>query len=170
MFRSANADVAPLPPHGRFLPPPARLSPIPRSRLRDDREVLHASLHDPAPWHEDMETGEELVYLRPGISRQTLRRLRRGDWVVQAELDLHGLTRYEAKPELVEFLHACQRCGIRCVRIIHGKGLRSRNREPVLKQHVRHWLMLRDEVLAFVQARPADGGGGAVIVLLKSGR
>lgn len=168
LFRSALPDVEPITPHGRFLHPPTRLPPIPLSRLRDEREVIHESLHDPVQWHEDKETGEELAYVRPGITRQTLRRLRRGDWISQAELDLHGLTKAEAKLELADFLHECKRRGVRCVRIIHGKGLRSKNREPVLKHHVRHWLTLREEVLAFVQARPMDGGGGAVMVLLKS--
>ncbi len=130
--------------------------------------MIFESLHDPVRWDEETETGEELSFVRPGLSRQILRRLRRGEWVSQAELDLHGLTKLEAKIELVNFLFGCGRRGIRCIRIIHGKGLRSKNREPVLKLHVRHWLMQRDEVLAFVQARPVDGGGGAVMVLLKS--
>jgi DNA-nicking Smr family endonuclease len=170
LFRSAFPDVEPITPHGRFLHPPSPVPPVPLSMLRDEREVIHESLHDPIRWDEDAETGEELSYVRPGLSRQTLRRLRRGEWVSQAELDLHGLTKVEAKLELAEFLHECKRRGTRCVRIIHGKGLRSRNREPVLKHHVRHWLMQREEVLAFVQARPIDGGGGAVMVLLKSPR
>jgi DNA-nicking Smr family endonuclease len=170
MFRSSVPDVKPITPHGRYLPPPPRLPPVPLNKLRDEREVIHESLHDPIQWDEDAETGEELSFVRPGLSRQTLRRLRRGDWVSQAELDLHGLTKVEAKIELAEFLYECKRHGVRCVRIIHGKGLRSKNREPVLKHHVRHWLSQREEILAFVQARPIDGGGGAVIVLLKSWR
>lgn len=168
LFRSEVAGATPLGAHGRFLhpfdPPPA----LPLSRLRDQREVMLESLTDPGDWDESAETGEELLYVRPGISRQVLRRLRNGDWRAQAELDLHGLTRAEAKVELVEFLHECFRRGARCLRIIHGKGLGSPNREPVLKQAVRHWLAQREEVLAYVQARPADGGGGALIVLLKS--
>lgn len=166
LFRQAVADAAPLSPHGRFLhdiPPPP---PIPLSRLRDEREVILESLQDPERWDEATETGEELAYVRPGLSRQILRRLR-NQWVVQAELDLHGLNRRQAKHELVEFLHECRRCGVRCVRIVHGKGLGSKNREPVLKIHVRHWLSQRDEVLAYVQARPAEGGSGAVMVLLR---
>lgn len=166
LFRQAVADAAPLSPHGRFLhdiPPPP---PIPLSRLRDEREVILESLQDPERWDEATETGEELSYVRPGLPRQILRRLR-SQWVAQAELDLHGLNRLEAKHELVEFLYECRRRGVRCARIVHGKGLGSKNREPVLKIHVRHWLSQRDEVLAYVQARPADGGGGAVMVLLK---
>lgn len=169
LFLSALPDVQPITPHGRFLHPPARLPPIPLNKLRDEREVIHESLHDPIRWDESTENGEEASYIRPGISRQTLRRLRRGEWVSQAELDLHGLTKVEAKLELADFLFECKRRGVRCVRIVHGKGLRSRNQEPVLKHHVRHWLMQREEILAFVQARPIDGGGGALMVLLKSG-
>jgi len=170
LFREELQDVVPLTPHGRVLPSPSRLPPVPLSLLRDERAVIHESLHDPIRWDEDTETGEETSYVRPGLSRQTLRRLRRGEWCAQAELDLHGLTRVEAKLELADFLYECKRRGARCVRVIHGKGLGSKNREPVLKLHVRHWLMQRDEVLAFVQARPADGGGGALMVLLKPGR
>lgn len=168
LFRSALVDVIPITPHGRIVSAPLRPPPIPLSRLRDEREVIHESLHDPIRWDEAIENGEELSFVRTGLSRQILRRLRRGDWVSQAELDLHGLNRHDAKIELANFLFECKRRGIRCIRIIHGKGLGSKNREPVLKLHVRHWLMQREEILAFVQARPIDGGGGAVMVLLKS--
>ena len=99
-----------------------------------------------------------------------MRQLRRGHWVIQDELDLHGLTTAQARPLLVEFLNDCRRAGFRCVRIVHGKGLRSKNREPVLKGKVAGWLMQRDEVLAFCQARPTEGGGGAVIVLLRGAK
>lgn len=166
IFRAAVAEVTPLTPHGRYLHPAVLPPPIPRSRLRDERAAVLETLRDPLRWHEEIETGEEAAFVRPGISRQILRRLRRGEWVIQAELDLHGLTKAEARHAFADFMHACRRCGVRCVRIIHGKGLRSPNREPVLKRHVRHWLMQRDEVLAFVSARPVDGGEGAVVVLL----
>lgn len=166
-FRDEMAGVEPISPHGRVVHDAARLPPLPLSLFRDQREVILESMHDPVRWDEDMEHDRDTSYVRPGLSRQTLRRLRRGDWHIQAELDLHGLTKVEAKHELAEFLHECKRRGGRCVRIIHGKGLRSPNREPVLKHHVRHWLTQRDEVLAFVSARPVDGGDGAVVVLLK---
>jgi len=165
LFRAELDDVVPLTPHGRVLPSPVRLPPVPLSLFHDERALIHESLHDPIRW--DGET-EETSHVRPGITRRTLRRIRRGDWVAQAELDLHGLTRVEAKRELSDFLFECKRRGARCVRIIHGKGLGSKDREPVLKLHVRHWLTQCDEVLAFVQARPAEGGSGAVVVLLKS--
>ncbi|MBK6744526.1 MAG: Smr/MutS family protein [Hydrogenophilales bacterium] len=166
-FQEAMDEVTPLSPHGRFLHPVQRLPPLPLSLFRDEREVILESLHDPIRWDEETENGDDPAYVRPGITRQVLRRLRRGEWQSQAELDLHGLTKLEAKHELAEFLHECRRRGVRCVRIVHGKGLRSPNREPVLKLHVRHWLTLRDEVLAYVQARAVDGGGGALVVLLK---
>lgn len=166
-FRREMDGVEPLSPHGRVVHEQPRLPPLPLSLFRDQREVILESMSDPIRWDEDTEHDRDASYVRPGLSRQTLRRLRRGEWHIQAELDLHGLTKVEAKHELAEFLHECKRRGGRCVRIIHGKGLGSRNREPVLKQHVRHWLTQRDEVLAYVSARPADGGDGAVVVLLK---
>ncbi|MDD3530248.1 MAG: Smr/MutS family protein [Gallionellaceae bacterium] len=164
-FRSEMTGVEPISPHGRVVHDQPRLPPLPLSLLRDQREVILESMSDPVRLDGDIE--QDSSYVRPGLSRQTLRRLRRGEWHIQAELDLHGLTKVEAKYELAEFLHECKRRGGRCVRIIHGKGLGSPNREPVLKLHVRHWLAQRDEVLAFVSARPADGGDGAVVVLLK---
>jgi len=169
LFRAAVAGARPLPDDGRIEPRQPRLHPIPRQRILDERRVRIDMLSDAVPW-EDAETGEELRYLRPGLSPQVLRRLRRGHWVIEGELDLHGLTRDEARLRLLEFLKACRKRDIRCVRIVHGKGLRSKNREPVLKHKVRGWLMQRDEVLAFVEARPCDGGSGAVIVMLKAGR
>lgn len=129
--------------------------------------MLADSLSDAEPWTEGFETGEELVYLRPGITPQTLKKLRRGHWVTQDVLDLHGLTVAEARPLIAAFLAHCRRQGLRCVRVIHGKGLRSKNREPVLKRKVANWLVQREEVLAFCQARQTEGGGGAVVVLLK---
>jgi DNA-nicking Smr family endonuclease len=167
LFRASMADVTPLGraqkvEHERLLP-----RPIPTRRLLDDRETLRDSLSDHLPWDPATETGDELTYARDGIGMQTLRKLRRGHWVTQTELDLHGLTVAEARELLAKFLNLCVRRGLRCVRIIHGKGLRSKNREPVLKQKVGRWLMQRDEVLGFCQARRADGGSGAMMVLLK---
>ena len=109
-----------------------------------------------------MESGEELLFLRPGVSRQTLRRMRRGRWVVEANLDLHGLTRSEAAAAVAEFLHRCTAQRMRCVRIVHGKGL------GVLKAKLRRWLPMKDEVLAFTQAPAAQGGSGALLVLLRA--
>lgn len=167
MFRASVANVTPLPKRGKAELERPRPHPVPAQRLRDNHAVMQDSLSDHIPWDTGLESGEELSFLRNGISAQTLKKLRRGHWVIQEELDLHGLTTIEARALLVEFLDHCARRGSRCVRIIHGKGLRSKNREPVLKQKVANWLMQRDEILAFCQARRTEGGGGAVVVLLK---
>ena len=169
LFRASVSDVTPLRHSGRAVLDRPRPRPVPTQRLRDERAALRDSLSDHVAWEIGTETGEELSFARSGIGAHTLRKLRRGHWAIQDELDLHGLTTLEARPLLVEFLNHCARHGFRCVRIIHGKGLRSRNREPVLKQKVANWLMQRNEILAFCQARRADGGGGAVVVLLKGG-
>ena len=163
-------DVQRLPDHGRALHTRKKILPIARQRIRDEQDALTESLSDHISWDIGTESGDELIYLRDGMQSMTLRKLRRGHWVVQGELDLHGHTTIEARTALVVFLHACLRDGLRCVRIVHGKGLRSKNREPVLKTKVGTWLRQREEVLAFCQARQSDGGGGAVIVLLKTRR
>lgn len=166
-FRTAMRDVVPLERVGRVEPNHPRPAPVPRQRLRDEQEVLAESLVASASPDTGLATGEELVFVRDGIPHDVLRKLRRGKWVIQDEFDLHGLTAAEARPATAAFLQECRQRGIRCVRIIHGKGLRSRNRMPVLKRKLGHWLMVRDEVLAFCEARPTDGGSGAVVVLLR---
>ncbi len=115
-----------------------------------------------------LETGEELLYLREGHAPDILSKLRRGYWVIQDMIDLHGLVSDEARLYVSEFLADCKKRGIRCVRIVHGKGLGSRNREPVLKHKLRNWLIQKDEVIAYAEARKQDGGSGALIVLLKA--
>ena len=167
-FRVEVADATPLPPPNRAQHAHPKPKPIARQRLRDEQQVMRDALHDPFDWDTAVATGEELLFVRPGVPAAALRKLRRGGWVLRAELDLHGMNGEEARIALAAFLNHCMRRDLRCVRIIHGKGLGSRNREPVLKHKVRHWLMQRDDVLAFCQARPVDGGAGAVVVLLKS--
>ena len=167
-FRAAVSDVTPVSVTGRVLHDFPKPSPIPVQTLLDEKQEVADSLSDHDPWEAGFETGEELSFLRQGLPQNVLKKLRRGHWVIQDELDLHGLTRIEARTQLVEFLNASRKDGHRCIRIIHGKGLGSINREPILKQLVRIWLVQRDEVLAFCQARPMDGGSGAAIVLLKS--
>jgi DNA-nicking Smr family endonuclease len=166
LFHASVSDVTPLRRAQKVQHVGQRPPPIPAQRQRDNRETLRESLDDQVPWDSGLETGDELSYARNGIGAHTLKRLRRGYWVIQAELDLHGLTVDGARALLVDFLGQCNRRGLRCVRIIHGKGLRSKNREPVLKRKVAGWLMQRDEILAFCQARRSDGGSGAVVVLL----
>ena len=168
LLRDALKGVAPLRDPGKASlqrPPPA---PLPVQTLRDDAQVLHDSLSDQMPMEIGLEIGEELVFLRNGLSNQILKKLRRGFWATQDHLDLHGLRSEEARALLVSFLNDALKQGLRCVRIVHGKGLRSKNAEPVLKRKIGNWLAQRDEVLAFVQARAEDGGGGAVMVLLKA--
>lgn len=145
-------------------PPPL---PIPRQRWRDEHETLHESLHAPLPVELLLEGGEEAAFARAGVSHNTLKDLRRGRWTIQAELDLHGANRVEARELVAQFLVECLHSQLRCVRIIHGKGLRSPGREPVLKTLVQAWLARRDEVLAYCQTRAADGGSGALLVLLR---
>lgn len=173
LFRQEVADAVALPPANQAPSPKPRAKPVPLQHLKDEKQALIDSLAD--PWEmldqngrDAVEGGEELFFVRPGVPAAALRKFKRGGWAIRAELDLHGLRSDEARITLAEFLLSCAHRDIRCVRIIHGKGLRSKNHEPVLKHKLRHWLVQRDDVLAFCQARPADGGSGAVIVLLKS--
>jgi len=167
-LQKAMEGVIPLTPHGRILHPISPPPPLPRHYFEDERQAALAALNDPVRWDAETEIDGDASYVRPGLSRKLLGDLRQGAWSIQAELDLHGLRRLDAKQELVSFLHECRHHGVRCVRIMHGKGLGSVNREPVLRQHVRYWLRQRDEILAYVEARPRDGGSGAMIVLMKS--
>jgi len=166
LFRASVPGVTPL-RHGRTAPERPRPRPLPLQRLLDERAALRESLGDHPAWELGLDTGEELSFVRHGIGAQTLHKLRNGHWVIQDDLDLHGSTSAQARELLAWFLAHCARRELRCVRIVHGKGLRSKNREPVLKRKVAGWLMRRDDVLAFCQARRSDGGSGAVVVLLK---
>ena len=170
LLQAALADVTPLPPANRAKLARPRPHPIAAQRQLDEVAVLRDTLSDAPAWEQGLENGEELLFLRDGISAQHLKKLRRGHWVVQDHLDLHGLTVPEARVLTAEFLAHCVRNGLRCVRIVHGKGLGSPNREPVLKKKVSGWLAQRDEVLAYCQAPQADGGSGAVLVLLRAAK
>ena len=169
LFMAEVRDVTPLYRQPKYEHPPSWPSPWPRQRMKDEAAVMPDAMTDFWPWDE-LETGEELLYLRPGQKLDTLRKLRRGEWVIQAELDLHGMNTDEARTEVAAFLARCRQANKRCVRIIHGKGLGSKNREPVLKLKIKNWLVQRNEVLAFSQARSVDGGAGALLVLLKGWR
>jgi len=111
-----------------------------------------------------------LSYRSADIGPEVVRKLRRGVWAIQAQLDLHGLRRDEARERLNRFLLEAKRAGLRCVRVIHGKGHGSPGREPVLKRKVQTWLVQKKEVIAFTQARASDGGTGALLVLLAPGQ
>lgn len=168
LFRNTVGHVEPVQSPARVKPDKPRPQPEPHQTRQSEREALREMAQGDTDMAE-IETGEELLYKRPGVQSQLLRRLRRGQFVVEAELDLHGLTTAMAKRELADFLRACHHGNRRCVRIIHGKGRGSPDGRPVLKMHVNHWLQLRDEVLAFCSARNADGGTGALYVLLRQG-
>ena len=152
----------------RVFPVPRSPRPVPKQTRRDEQEVIANLLSD---GYGDFETepGDELVHYRSGIQKSVLRKLKSGEYAVTAELDLHGHTVERARAALVDFLTEARRSGHGCVRVIHGKGLGSPGKKPVLKSKVLHWLRQRDEVLAVCSARPVDGGTGAAYVLLKKG-
>ena len=169
-FAMAMAGVAPLPDCNRVVLGGPQPAPRPQQRAADERAALHESLHGQIALQDRLEGGDEAFHLRPGLSQTVLRDLRRGRWVIQDELDLHGLTRDEARHQLATFLASCLHHGKRCVRVIHGKGHGSPQKLSILRQLVRGWLAQRIEVLAYCQARPHDGGEGALIVLLQASK
>ena len=165
LFREAIGEVQRLAP---VSPPPATAKPAPHPRMFEADEAAVASElldmdFDPAT----LEVGEELGYLRDGYSPKLLRQLKRGQFSVGDDLDLHQMNAAAAQASIVAFLAEARQAGVRCVRIIHGKGLRSKAAGPVLKALTDRMLRRRDDVIAFASARPAQGGTGAVIVLLK---
>jgi DNA-nicking Smr family endonuclease len=167
LFREIVGDVRPV-AQDRAEPHHARPRPSPQFTRAAEARVMHDALHEPFD-PDQHETGEELLYCSPGLQHSAFRRLRRGQFVVEAELDLHGMTSPEARRAVGDFLTRSRRFGWRCVRVVHGKGLGSRHRGPVLKKRIGGWLRQREEVLGFASARPVDGGTGAVYVLLKRG-
>lgn len=165
LFRQAMRDVRRLPASGRVSAGAARPPPRARQREADDREVLASLLAEPEPdW---LEYGETLQYRAPGVQEGVLRKLRRGHYRVDASLDLHGMNRTLAQRTVLRFLADCIARDHRCVRIVHGKGNGSPNTGPVLKRLLDGWLRRRRDVLAFTTAPVADGGTGAVYVLLR---
>lgn len=171
IFRQAVSGTRKILPrnitHGKITPEKIRPAPIPLpTTIQDQQQVLQ----DILPEHlnaADLETGEELFFSRGGLQHRALRKLRRGGYTIQSELDLHGLTRHEALTTLAHFLANNAQNGVRCVLIIHGKGHGSQHKNPVLKGLVNQWLQKYEKVLAFCSAQPIDGGTGAVYVLLK---
>ena len=165
LFRRAVADVKPLQSEKKAA---SRSKPAPVARFTraDKRAVLREAINDDRDG--ELETGEELNYAQPGVKEQTIRKLRRGQLSIEAEIDLHGLIADEAREALKDFIRECIDSDLRCVRVIHGKGLRSGARGPVLKPKLNLWLRRWNQVLAFATARPVDGGTGAVYVLLKT--
>jgi DNA-nicking Smr family endonuclease len=141
--------------------------PEPQQRALDEQSVLREAISDEFDVETLLDTDEALSFRRLGVGPEVVRRLRRGDWVIQAQIDLHGLRRDEAREQLATFLREAVKQGLRCVRVVHGKGNGSPGREPVLKAKVKTWLVQKNEVIAFTQARASDGGNGALVVLLR---
>lgn len=166
-FRDAVGDVTPLNRHARVEHKRAPHPPIAHKRREDDQLVLVASVSDEFEIDTLLHTDDELSFRRPGIGADVLRKLRRGEWVIQDEIDLHGCRTDEARELLAGFMREAGKRGLRCVRVVHGKGLGSKGRQPVLKGKTKVWLAQREDVIAFCQARSTEGGGGALIVLLK---
>ena len=137
-----------------------------RQRERDEAAVMLEAISDEFDVESLLDTDDALSFRRPGIGPEVVRKLRRGVWAIQAQLDLHGLRRDEARERINRFIHDARRAGLRCVRVIHGKGNGSPGREPVLKVKVKSWLVQKKDVIAFTQARASDGGTGALVVLL----
>lgn len=165
LFQQAMGGVTPLPPANRAAQTRPKPEPVPLAAHRAaSQPAIRDALSDPAPGSEPINE-----YLGNGISPLTLRKLRRGQFPVQDSLDLHGLNSDEARKLLLEFLRESQQRKLRCVRVIHGKGWHGENGEGILKLRTRHWLTQCPEVLAFCEAPPSHGGGGAVLALLKSG-
>jgi DNA-nicking Smr family endonuclease len=167
LFQRAAGKVQRLPQHGRVHHPPEPVAPIPAQRQLDDQRVLREAISDEFDASTLLEVDDAMSFRRPGIGIDVARKLRRGHWSIQAEIDLHGLRSDDAREALAAFLREAVRQGLRCVRVVHGKGLGSPGKTPVLKGKVHSWLVQKNEVLSFVQARADEGGAGAVVVLLK---
>lgn len=166
LFRREVAGAKPVAQNRRRKPERILPSARPRSREADDVAVMAELLRD-SPEDLEVESGDEISHRQPGVQLSVMRRLRRGHYRCQAELDLHGQVVSAARVAVVMFLNEAQDMDYRCVRIVHGKGLRSGHRGPVLKTKVANWLRQRQEVLAYSSAREVDGGTGAIYVLLR---
>jgi DNA-nicking Smr family endonuclease len=147
--------------------PPEPVAPVPAQRQLDDQRVLKESISDEFDASTLLEVDEALSFRRPGVGIDVTRKLRRGHWSIQAEIDLHGLRTDDAREALADFIREAARQGLRCLRVVHGKGLGSPGKTPVLKGKVHGWLVQKNEVMAFVQARGDEGGAGALVVLLR---
>ena len=166
LFTRAVGKVAPIANQERVWSPPQRPSTRPLQQDLDDEAVMHESMSDEFDISTLLDVDDQLSFRRPGIGTDVTRKLRKGEWSIQGQIDLHGLRSDEARNAMGQFIRDAKRMGWRCVRVVHGKGLGSPGKEPVLKSKVQRWLVQKNEVLAFVQAKPSDGGGGALLVLL----
>ncbi|HEX5337264.1 MAG TPA: Smr/MutS family protein [Gallionella sp.] len=160
LFRAAVGEVKPLADQNRIAPH------HPKRKPRLNHPVIPDAVPDILSDFASGDAPDE--YLGNGLSRMMLRKLRRGAWPIQDSIDLHGCTSDAARKLLQEFLHHAQQHALRCVVVIHGKGMNSPGGEAVLKMRVRHWLIQHPQVLAYCDAQPRDGGGGAALLLLRS--
>jgi len=167
LFVRAAGAVKPIRDHGRVHLAPDQPPPIAVQQQLDEQRVLQEAISDEFDASTLLDVDDALSFRRPGIGTDVTRKLRKGGWSIQGEIDLHGLRREEAREALSGFVRDAHRRGWRCVRIVHGKGLGSPGKTPVLKGRVQSWLIQKNEVLAFVQARGDEGGAGALVVLLK---
>jgi len=166
LFTRAVGKVAPISQPERVWSPPQRPLPRPIQQDLDDEAVMHESMSDEFDIATLLDADDQLSFRRSGIGTDVTRKLRKGEWSIQGQIDLHGLRSDEARNAIGQFIRDAKRMGWRCVRVVHGKGLGSPGKEPVLKSKVQRWLVQKSEVLAFVQAKPSDGGAGALVVLL----
>jgi DNA-nicking Smr family endonuclease len=169
LFVRAAGDVRPIRGHRRVDLAPGQPPPIAVQQQLDDQRVLREAISDEFDASTLLDIDDALSFRRPGIGADVTRKLRMGEWSLQGEIDLHGLRREQAREALATFIRDAHRRGWRCVRVVHGKGLGSPGKTPVLKSKVQGWLIQKNEVLAFVQARGDEGGAGALVVLLKPG-
>ena len=173
LFATSVGPVSALPPKHRpgqqARLAPALPEPIALQQQLDEKAVMREALSDEFDVETLLDTDDALSFRRPGLGPDVLRKLRRGGWRIQGQLDLHGLRREDARDALSDFIRDAHKSGWRCVRVVHGKGLGSPGKTPVLKGRVQSWLIQKKEVLAFAQARPAEGGAGALVVLLVQG-
>ncbi|MBK7718778.1 MAG: Smr/MutS family protein [Simplicispira sp.] len=166
LFSRSVGAVTALRWHNRARHAPDLPEPLPMQHWLDEARVLREAMSDEFDVSTLLDTDDQLSFRRPGIGTDVTARLRAGHWSIQRQLDLHGLRVDDAREALGEFIRHAHKAGLRCVRVVHGKGLGSPGKTPVLKGRVQRWLAQKNEVLAFVQARPAEGGAGALVVLL----
>jgi DNA-nicking Smr family endonuclease len=169
LFARSVGEVRTIRGHRRVDLAPEQPPPIAVQQQLDEQRVLRESISDEFDASTLLDIDDALSFRRPGIGTDVTRKLRMGEWSLQGEIDLHGLRREEAREALATFIRDAHRRGWRCVRVVHGKGLGSPGKTPVLKSKVQSWLIQKNEVLAFVQARGDEGGAGALVVLLKPG-
>lgn len=167
LFANSVGVVKPLSNKPKVLSKTEQPEPVPVQRQRDEQAVLRESLSDEFDVGTLLDVDDALSFRRPGIGTDVTKKLRQGVWSIQRQVDLHNLRTEQARDALGVFIREAHKHGMRCVRVVHGKGLGSPGKEPVLKGKVKSWLIQKQEVLAFVQAKPADGGAGALVVLLK---